>query len=168
MNEQEKKQLFSREYSELFDFVYRYVRYRLPQKEEAEDLVSEVFLQAYHKLSEFDPIKGGLRQWMTGIAKNKLLMHWRRRVVKVDLDSVGEITNEDDKQALAFLDSKLLVEKLLSHVSDDMKALLAFRYVDGLTFDDIAQVIGKEGTAVRQCFSRLHKKLQEIYEEIYA
>ena len=168
MNEQEKKNLFLREYSNLFDYVYRYVCYRVPQREEAEDLVSETFLQAYHRLWDFDPSRGQLRQWLTGIAKNKLLMHWRRRVVRVGLDAVAEIPDGQEGETLALLDHKLIVEKLLDHVSDDMSALLAFRYVDGLSYEEIAEILGKEAAAVRKSFSRLHKQLQKVYEEHYA
>lgn len=168
MNEQQKKALFAKSYSELFDYLYRYVCYRVPQREEAEDLVSEIFLQGYHRLNDFHPEQGQLRQWMTGIAKNKLLMYWRRRPVQVDLDSIPEIPDLVQGTALQFLDQSMLVERLLSHVSEDLKSLIAFRYVDGLSHEEIAQMIGKQPAAVRKCFSRLHKQLQEIYQEHYA
>lgn len=168
MKEHEKKREFASQYSDLFNYLYRYVCYRVPQREEAEDLVSEIFLQGYHRLHHFDSGKGNLKQWLTGIAKNKLLMYWRRRVVQVDLDNLPEIIDTQQSSALQFIDQRLLLEKLLNHVSADLQALIAFRYQDGLSYEEIAEMIGKQPDAIRKCFSRLHKKLKGIYEEHYA
>ena len=168
MNHHKKKKLFSEEYSELFDYLYRYVCYRVPEREEAEDLVSESFLQAYHRLDDFDSDKGTLRQWLTGIAKNTLLMYWRRRSVQVDLDAIPELHDPQQEQIVCFLDQRLLVDQLLCQLSDDAKALVAFRYTDGLSHEEIAQLLGKHPAAVRKFFSRLHERLRNYYQKYYA
>lgn len=167
MNEKDKKTLFLKEYSELFDYVYRYICFRVPQKEEAEDLVSEVFLQAYHRLSDFDAGKGNLRQWITGIAKNKLLMYWRRRVIHIDLDAIPERILSNNIHADFALDKTMLIERIFHDQCDDIKALLAFRYIDGLTYEEIALCVNKKPDSVRKFFSRLHKRLEETYKEHY-
>ncbi|OGL94734.1 hypothetical protein A2348_02335 [Candidatus Uhrbacteria bacterium RIFOXYB12_FULL_58_10] len=62
MDQNEKQRQFTREYRQLFDFLYRYVRYRVPSVEDAEDVVSDVFVQAYARLDGYEPLLGTFRQ----------------------------------------------------------------------------------------------------------
>ena len=92
-----KQKHFLQHYDDLFDFVYKYIRYRLAGDSSTDDVVSETFLKAYEQLERFDEARGSLRQWMTGIAKNQLLMHWRKQKVEIGLDDI-DFTLADESQ----------------------------------------------------------------------
>ena len=162
-----KQRLFAREYRGLFDFVYRYVRYRVPNRAEAEDVVSEVFERTYAKLEAFDPAAGTLRQWTCGFARHAIADHWRRHRATVSLDALG-----DDIPALAEparvddVDHRLRIERALRGLSPDIKALLAMRYEDNMTHAEIADATGKDPAAVRKFFSRLLASLRLSHEDI--
>lgn len=164
MRELAKHNLFIREYPALFDYLYRYVCYRVVQKQDAEDIVSEVFTEALDNLDVFDPERGNLSQWLTGIARNKIRLHWRLKQPLTFIDEMLEdlsMTEIETDQ----IDEKLLVEKIMKDLPAEVKALLAMRYIDGLAHDEIAQMIGKTPAAVRQWFSRLHASLRLRYNE---
>jgi RNA polymerase sigma-70 factor (ECF subfamily) len=57
--------------------VYGYLRARLLQPADAEDMTQEVFLRAYQARARFDS-SGMLRPWLIGIARNLLHEHVRR------------------------------------------------------------------------------------------
>ncbi len=159
MTLQEKKKHLSREYSDLFDYLYRYVCFRIGNRADAEDVVSVCFLQAYGRLNDFDPEKGNLKQWLTGVAKNQLLMYWRAQKTFIDLDEIAEMVGED-YDPTDRIDAMMKIEHLFDQLDEKDRVLLTMRYIDGLSHEQIAQEIGKQPAAVRQYFSRLNKRIQ--------
>jgi RNA polymerase sigma-70 factor (ECF subfamily) len=166
MDLSKKQRLFACEYRGLFDFVYRYVRYRVPNVADAEDVVSEVFERTYAKLELFDPTVGTLRQWTCGFARHAVADHWRRHRATVSLDDLAEtlpspasLTPADE------LDHRLGVERAIRALSPEIKALLAMRYEDDMTHAEIADATGKDPAAVRKFFSRLLASLRLSHED---
>lgn len=161
MDLSEKQRQFAREYRPLFDFVYRYVRYRVPGVTDAEDVVADVFAQAYARLDAYEPLLGTLRQWTCGIARHAVANHWRTRRAHVSLDAVAETVPELAVPSDAdSVDHRLRVERAVRNLSPDAKALLAMRYEDGMTHAQIAEAVGKDPAAVRKFFSRVLSALR--------
>ncbi|MAG11357.1 MAG: hypothetical protein CMI52_00925 [Parcubacteria group bacterium] len=159
MTIEEKKKRFSKRYDDLFDYLYRYVHFRIVNKTEAEDIVSVCFLHAYERLDVFDPKKGNLKQWLTGIAKNQMLMYWRRKKIFVDLDEIEEIAGDKNDQTDR-IDASMKIEYVFDRLKEKDRVFLTMRHIDGLSHDEIAQEIGKQPAAVRKYFSRLNKRIQ--------
>ncbi len=159
-----KYKLLVRKYPLLFDYIYRYVRYRLSLQQDAEDIVGEIFAEAIESLENFNPQRGNLQQWLTGIARNRLRQYWRfkKPVVVIDEQLENLICVEMPTETI---DDQMLIEKITKGLSAETKALLALRYIDGLTHEEIAQIVGKSPAAVRQWFCRLHTSLSLRYSE---
>jgi RNA polymerase sigma factor (sigma-70 family) len=51
----------------------------LQDPQDAEDCLSEVSLSLWQKLESFDPAKGSLSAWLTAVARNTALNHWKAR-----------------------------------------------------------------------------------------
>ena len=158
----QKQEQFAKEYSKLFDAVYRYVRYRITDTDEVGDIVSEVFETAYAALDRFDAEKGSLKQWMFGITKNGILMYFRKKKLQIPLEEIENLL-PDERHADADdrFDTKLAVEKIYARLNAEQKSLFALRYIDGLSFDELADCTGRESGALRQMFSRLHRALKQ-------
>jgi RNA polymerase sigma-70 factor (ECF subfamily) len=58
--------------------VWRYVRSRVPNHHEAEDVTSEVFARAWRSWGRFDPRRGGIAPWLLRIAQ-RTVQDWLRR-----------------------------------------------------------------------------------------
>lgn len=159
--------MFASEYPHLFALVYRYVRFRIGSKEEAEDVVSAVVTQAYARLDQFAEARGNLSQWVCGIARHAVQDHWRRRRPEVALDHLEETLPSLVERADVRTDHVLQVERLLAGLPRETKLLLVMRYEDDMTYEEIAESVGREPAAVRKFFSRLHEKLR-IQSERYA
>ncbi|MFI9597675.1 RNA polymerase sigma factor [Nonomuraea sp. NPDC052265] len=71
-------ELFALLYDRYFTEVYRYLAARLG-REQAEDLVADAFLLAFHGRHGFDPQRGTVRSWLFGIATNVVARHRRRK-----------------------------------------------------------------------------------------
>lgn len=164
----EKQELFAREYPDVFDFIYRFIARRVFDRDEVDDVVSEAFIKAYAELARFDPERGMLRQWLTGIAKNQLLTHWRKQKPLVLLEEDEQIPDETTGTVFTdALDRELFAEKVYATLSEETRALVALRYVDGMTYEELAEVTGKEPSALRQFFSRLHRSLRLEFQEAH-
>lgn len=158
---------FAARYSELYDYVYRYLYLRVNDRETAQDLTSKTFLTALEIKENYDPKKGTWIQWITGIAKNCLLNYWRSHKTFLPLEEV--ILKEEDlalnNSAHDAMGQDLELKTIMDSVSPDIRALLVLRYVDDLTYEDIAEVLNKTPAAVRKIFSRLHKQLKERFSQ---
>lgn len=158
---------FSQRYSELYDYVYRYLYLRVNDRELAQDLTSKTFLTAFEIKANYDSEKGTWIQWITGISKNCLLNHWRSHKTFLPLEEV--ILKEEDlalhHSSQNTLGQDFELKKIMDSVSPDIRALLMLRYVDDLTYEDIAEILNKTPAAVRKIFSRLHKQLKDRFSK---
>lgn len=146
------------DYSNLFDYIYRYIRSRIHDPADCEDLVSEIFVKAVEKTDHFDSTKGSMKQWLTGIARHHLLNYWQRHKLIVPLDDI-EISVQPDFDQLHF-------NQLIDHLPAAARQLLLWHYVDDLTYKDIAKLTNKSPAAIRQWFSRIHSQLRQHYSSI--
>lgn len=62
MTTKAKQKEFERQYHKLFQYAYRYMSFRIPNAHDCEDMVSDLFLQAYERIDQYDPEKGTLKQ----------------------------------------------------------------------------------------------------------
>lgn len=165
MDLEETQRLFTKEYPVLFAFAYRFVRYRIPQREDAEDVVANVLTQAYHALGQFDATRGNLTQWISGIARHAVQMHWRSHKPTIALDDIIDTLPDLSTTTVADLEHRLTIDRIIRGLPPETKALLAMRYEDDMTYAEIAEAVGKDAAAIRKWFSRLHEKLRLTYQE---
>jgi RNA polymerase sigma-70 factor (ECF subfamily) len=171
MTTDQKRAAFETAYEELFSYVYRYIRWRLTDRDDTADLVSGIFLSAWQHIDQFDPDRGNLRQWVTGIARNELAQYWRSHRIQLSIDELSDsmlgsieylITDINIKK----LDEQALVTALLDGLPPDIRRLVILHYVDGLNYEMIATIIDKKPATVRKLFSRLHASLQRDYHHL--
>jgi RNA polymerase sigma-70 factor, ECF subfamily len=148
--------LYERYFADIFRFLLR----RCTDRDLCNDLVQETFLKAMLALPRYQHRGLPFRAWLYRIALNELRMHWRKRKeVLIDLNyvQVGGLTEEmgllledDDLRRLALAMGKLDVER--SH-------LIHLRYMDGMSFAEIGQVIGVAEDAAKM---RVHRILNTL------
>jgi len=166
MDYSEKVKLFSHEYNRLFDRLYKYVRVRVNSVSDAEDIVAEAITAGFAGLNNFDSQKGTLEQWMIGVTKFHLFNYWKHLCSQVDFDTLENKLSDLNYQEN--LVSKFFWEKIMSSVSPEIQTLLIMKFSEEMTYQEIAEAIGKNSATVRQIFSRLFKKIRlEIGEELY-
>jgi RNA polymerase sigma-70 factor, ECF subfamily len=60
-------------------WVYGYLRHVIADPGAAEDLLQEVFVDAWYALGRYDPARGSVRAWLMAMARSRALDHLRRR-----------------------------------------------------------------------------------------
>lgn len=155
---------FRRLYRELYDPVNRYVQRRVPHREDAEDLVSQVFQRFLQRLDGFDPARGSVMTWVVTMARSAVIDHHRRsRPQGQNVDALAEVLAGSQPDALQHLvrDEELhTVYRLLSRQPADIREMFALRYGQGLRVREVAAVMGVGEDAAKQRFARTFRKLQ--------
>ena len=145
--------------------VYRYVRFRVPTREVAEDVTSEVFLKALRALGRYDPRRSAPRTWLLRIARNAVtdyLRSLRRRgSLHISLDRVPDLVSRGPSQ-----EERLLREEQLTRLFNAAATLrpadqeiLSLRYGAGLGNLEIAEALKITSNAVAV---RIHRALTRL------
>ena len=136
--------------------VYRFVAARVAAPEEAEDLTSEVFRQAWTNRRAYRG-RGSFRAWLFTIVRRTLADHYRsRRPRPTRLDAAGgaDLDIPDDtlspEDHVVQDERVLLVRTLLARLSPEQQEVLSLRFAAELSYAEIAVVIGKREDAVKK------------------
>jgi len=146
-----------RRYEErLFNSLLRIVASR----GDAEDLVQDAFVQAYLNLAAF---RGhcSFYTWLYRIALNLAYSNARRRRVRKALERAREVNEDIPAHATASPSARLeraeeseQIRRALAALSDEHRALLVLRGIEGFDYQTIAEVMHLNPGTVR---SRLHR-----------
>lgn len=130
---------------------------RLVGREEAEDLLQEIFLAAHRKLAQYRG-QSALGTWLFRLATNQCLDHLRsrrRRYARVT-DSLEDRPVEPSGQggAVVGLVDRLALERAVAALPDGCRTVFVLHDVEGCRHQEIGDLLGiSEGTSK----SQLHK-----------
>lgn len=151
----QNQERFLDEYHSVFPKMYRYVRARVPHTETAEDIVSDIFLKAWKHCDTFQEKKGNREQWLIGIARYTIIDYWRKNKSTINLEDVEhQLQSHNTHEEIHF-------DLLIQNLSEEAQSLLRLRYVDGLSHNDIAELLQKNPPAIRMSLSRLYHTLRK-------
>ena len=141
-NEAALAQLYDRYRAILFGLLMRI----LNNREEAEDVLQEVFLQVWRKATDFDENRGRPFTWLVTLTRSRGIdrlrtLAARERVAETSAREVSEETSDAATDAFKS-EQRGLVTKALSQLPDEQKRPLMLAYFDGLTQSEIAARLG--------------------------
>lgn len=128
-------------YTEYRDKVSRYVFCKLRNKNDAEDLVSEIFLKVYENLDTFDASLASVSTWIYTITRNAVTDYFRANRTYSELpeelsDGGGADCVVLQKESLAALG------KALGILDERCRALVILKYYRRMSLKDIASRMG--------------------------
>lgn len=128
-------------YLECYPKVRRYVAARVRDPQEAEDLVSEVFLKVCQKLDSFDGTKASLSTWVYAITRNAVIDYYRTNRVHSELPETLA-SGEDLEETLCRADTLEALAAALETLEQRQRDIIILRYYRGMTLRDIAEKMG--------------------------
>jgi RNA polymerase sigma-70 factor (ECF subfamily) len=155
-----------REYQDrLFTTVIHIVHCRA----DAEDIVQDAFVQAYVKLGSFKG-KSSFYTWLYRIAVNMALSRGRRMRARRSVERPREGTGEEPHDPNGSPSERLEREEhageiriALESLSEEHRAILVLRGVEGFDYETIAQILNLSPGTVR---SRLHRARTQLREQL--
>jgi RNA polymerase sigma-70 factor (ECF subfamily) len=144
--------------------VYGYLLSRCGSTSLAEDLASETFLAAVHASRQ-----GNLSEvsvaWLVGVARHKLVDHWRQREREERSLAAVEPTEPDVEDPWEeWLDTDAAYSAL-ALLPIPQRAALTLRYLDGLPVADVAEHLGRSLHATETLLVRARAALRRHYLE---
>ena len=149
-------------YDEALPQVFGYLLARCGDRALAEDLTAESFLAAVGAVRARPdaPVCVG---WLVGIARHKLVDHWRRREREErGLRLLAEVTPESDDPWDAELDA-MTAHEVLRGLAPQHRAALVLRYLDGLPVAEVALHLGRTLHATEALLVRARAAFRRAY-----
>ena len=164
MKEQEFKKIYQKYQIRLLNFILTKVK----KKEDAEELLQETMISALDSLPLF---RGNcsLYTFLCSIAKHEVADFYRKKKIKTFLfshfpqleeiaSSVFSLTCEVEEKEI-----KMKVIKAFRGISEGYSRILRLKYIDGLSYREIAGKLKKSVKAVESKLARARKAFVKIY-----
>jgi len=164
--------------------VWRCVARRVgPHAADVADIVQETFLAAARSARTFDPARGSVWGWLSGIARRQAALHFRRKQTRPEA-SGGEggwgsrseprlgdwLAGSEPRlpeDVLALAETAAAVRQVLGGLPVDYETLLVGKYQDGLSLEDLAQAENCTVDAVSSKLARARRAFREAFERVY-
>lgn len=161
----------------ILNVCYGYVK----NADEAEDLTQEVFLEVYKTISKFQE-QSALSTWMYRIAVSKSLdalkhkkskkraafFEKRTRSESADLEMEQKAGDSPDPQAtLEQKQQREFIDHCLTQLAETQRTAFILSQQDGLSYKEIADVMGKSLSSVESLVHRSKQSLRKIMTELY-
>lgn len=147
--------------------VFTYLLRHAPTRQDAEDLLVEVFLAVLEKLPSLDIDERQLAAYVQAVTRNKVADYYRKRGKQqiVPLEAIVETAYELDELApeqLVLADEQLAgLRRAFNALPELQQTILLLRFVHGLRSRDIAAYLSKSENSVRVMLSRSLKFLRK-------
>ncbi len=166
-DQQALKEIFDKYQKKVYRIAYGVVR----QREEALDIVQEVFIKLFHSIKNFKG-KSQFYTYLYRMTMNTAIDHTRKmgKQTVSSLDEEGSFEPPDaaEKGPERILLQKELEERVkraMDKLPAEQRAALIFRDVEGLSYQETAEAMG---SSIGTVMSRLHygrKRLQELLKD---
>jgi RNA polymerase sigma-70 factor (ECF subfamily) len=141
-------------------------------KEDAEDILQEIFIKAYQNLNDFD-LNFKFSNWIYSIAHNATISAFRKKKVRPqtvswedkDLNNILESTLDVENTSLQKLTYKQIL-KIINRLPLKYKDVLILKFMEGKDYREISDILHKPMGTIATLINRAKKSLkQELKKE---
>ncbi|MBI5605557.1 MAG: sigma-70 family RNA polymerase sigma factor [Deltaproteobacteria bacterium] len=147
------------------DRIYNLCRYLLGHPQDAEDAAQNVFLKAYRNLKHFKP-ESSLYTWLYRIAVNTCLDHKRKlRPEPLKDESLVEALPSAEPSPEQHYQSKEIgraIQTALDQLPGDSRAVIVLREIEGLSYEEMAEVLHTSVGTIKSRLSRTREELRRL------
>ncbi|MCB0109019.1 MAG: RNA polymerase sigma factor [Caldilineaceae bacterium] len=132
--------------------LYNYLRHKLPEEQDVEDILQETMTAAVTAIQTFDG-KAKLTTFLFSLANYKVADFWRKRQVTTELTDI-HIDPGMNAESVEFVE-------ILQKLREEHRQVLLMRYYVGLGVDEIARILGKTYKGAESLLSRARAELRK-------
>lgn len=153
-------------YELYFSPVYRYIYYRLQNKAAAEDITQFVFIQALKKIGKYRDLKRPPLAYFFTIARNRIIDHWRQNkrteslADENDLSKIIDTADSVEEMVSRRFDMEE-INRALENIPPVQREVIILKYLNELTYPEIAGILKKKEESIRQIASRGLRNLKK-------
>lgn len=145
--------------------VYWVIRKMVLDHDVADDITQEVFIKVHSALKDFRE-ESNLFTWLYRISVNYSINHIKKVKVRntISVEMVTEQIESKDKAADEIIDDdakKQILEQAIETLPAQQRAVFNLRYYDRLSYDNIAEILGKSVGGIKANYFHAVKKIGE-------
>lgn len=157
-----------------YNIVYRLCRSIVRNAEDAEDATQEVFVRAHQALGQYAG-RGAFGAWLRRLTVNHCLNRVQSAQAKANargcsLELLAETLptsrSDDPEERLLKAEERNRIKTELEFLPPQQRAALALRLLDGLSYEEIADLMGVPVNSVRSWLHRGRARLREALQEV--
>jgi RNA polymerase sigma-70 factor (ECF subfamily) len=159
-------QEFQTFYQENLGLIYRYVYSKVGNREEAEDLTSQIFIKAIRGI---DTERGTqkMQKWLFQVARTTIVDYWRIHY-RIKTSSLEELLEggwegpTDDEDTIIRIEPVEHVQQLLAALPEQYREVLKCRFLLNLSVKDTASQLGLSEANVKVLQFRALKRAADL------
>lgn len=168
--QENNQEVFAKVYDKNIKDIYRFIYFKVSNKEEAQDLSSTVFLKAWNYIQNNNiDHHSSIRALLYKIARNLVIDYYRQKKEKLSLDNEDKhIQIADVNDILSNIDSDKqisLIIKNLYLLKEEYREIIILRFVNQLELSEIAKILKKSKGNVRVILHRALGSLRKIVKD---
>ena len=165
--QQRNNQAYTYLYDNYSGALYGIINQIVTDKESANDVLQEVFINIWRKIETYDITKGRLFTWMLNIARNASIDKIRSKSHQNSLknqslpDDVSKLGNQSERMKT----DDVGLKKVLGKLKEDQRSLIELSYYQGFTHEEISKglniPLGTVKTRIRSALTQLRTLIEE-------
>ncbi|MFH1427179.1 MAG: RNA polymerase sigma factor [Patescibacteria group bacterium] len=146
----------------IYKKIYNFIFYKTGQKETAEDLTSQTFIKALENIKKYNSTKGSFSSWLYRIARNTVIDYYRTKKENFNITDFTNLGSDENLEDQTDLKQQLeKVQKYLLKLKAEQREIIIMRVWDGLSYEEISQIVNKSQASCKMQFSRTINKLRK-------
>lgn len=140
-------------------------------KEEAEDILQEVFIKVYRNLYDYNG-EFSFSSWIYRITHNETIscirkMKVRPQLISVDDDEVGAFVqmlpgDADIENEVKLKELSKIVRRMLANLPEKYRTVLILRYLEDKSYEEISDILQKSIGTVSTLINRAKKQFKDM------
>ncbi len=152
-------------YESYFPPIYQYIRLRVNDRHEAEDLASEVFLKFVKALRGPNAPRHSLRGWLFKVARNSIATHHSRikQQPEIELDEWFAAPSDHDPEVVFLRNLSIhVVHEAMRNLTGEQQEVLVLRFGQQLSLEETADIMGKSVGAIKTMQFRAVESMRRL------
>lgn len=143
----------------------------LGNHEDANDITQEVIIKTYKELKNFRR-ESSIYTWLYRITTNLSLNELKKRKIRsfFDFDELDEWLFKDEKQSpeLSYRENELSnkIQEAINKLPEKQRVVFTLRYYDGLSYEEISEILGTSVGALKANYFHAINKLQKELKDV--
>lgn len=168
------REAFARLVDETSGHIYRVAHQILGDEQDAEDVLQETYIKAFHSLPNFEG-RSSLTTWLYRIAVNEALMMVRKRKPQsVSVEENNTFDAEAESESMQIVDfcclpegellsseSRRFLDQAIRNLPDTLRVVFVMRDIEGLSIEETVEALGLSESNVKTRLLRARLRLRQ-------
>jgi len=180
-----KELSFEQIYNQFKGDVFNFMKYKIKNNADAEELTNDVFIKAFSNLSGFNPELSQIKTWVFTIVKNTIIDYYRTRtsqkgVARRNSFTTDTFTKDDEEFFFQIPDKGVKADSLhdlsivgrntmaaINNLKGNAKGVAIEHFINELDYNEVSVKLSLPLGTVKATISRIRERLQKELKKEY-